>query len=168
VRIVSDGAVQVLAFEYAGFGESSGARRQHLDPWQRISDYRNALTYVESRDDVESSRLSCLGISYSGGYVLILAAIDPRLKSVVSIVPVVDGFNNLRRAHDERRFVDIQAATIQHRRDRVAGKEGKIAMASQTPIEELSAWPFPRVNEVFMQVKESESEAPLHEHWSTI
>jgi dienelactone hydrolase len=81
-RIVNDGAVQVLAFDYAGFGESSGARRQHLDPWQQISDYRNALTYVESRDDVDPLRLGCLGISYSGGHVLILAAIDPRTHQV--------------------------------------------------------------------------------------
>lgn len=166
-RIVNEGAVQVLAFDYAGFGESSGTRRQHLDPWQQISDYRNALTYAEARDDVDPSRLGCLGISYSGGHVLILAAIDPRIKSIVSIVPVVDGHNNLRRAHGERRFADLEAAILQDRRVRAAGgKEGKIAMASRTPYDELSVWPFPRVNEVFNEVKKTE--APLHEHWSTI
>lgn len=107
-----------------------------------------------------------MGISYSGGRVLILAAIDPRIKSVVSIVPVVDGFNNLHRAHVERRFVDLQAAILQVRRYRVSGKEGKIAMASLTPYGELSVWSFPGVNEDFMQVKESE--ATLHKHWSTM
>ncbi|KAH8690340.1 Alpha/Beta hydrolase protein [Talaromyces proteolyticus] len=166
-RIVNEGGVQVLAFDYAGFGESSGKRRQHLDPWQQISDYRNALTYAEGRDDVDPSRLGCLGISYSGGHVLILAAIDPRIKAVVSIVPVVDGYNNLRRAHGERRFADLEAAILHDQKARAAGKnEGKIAMASRTPYDELSVWPFPRVNEVFTQVKETE--APLHEHWSTM
>ncbi|KAI7969469.1 hypothetical protein EIK77_005099 [Talaromyces pinophilus] len=165
-RIVNEGGVQVLAFDYVGFGESSGLRRQHLDPWQQISDYRNALTYAESRDDVDSLRLGCLGISYSGGHVLILAAIDSRIKSVVSIVPVVDGYNNLRRAHGERRFADLKAAILHDRRNRAGGKEGRIAMASRTPYDELSVWPFPRVNEVFMQVKQNE--APLHEHWSTM
>lgn len=82
-----------------------------------ISDYLNALTYVESRDDVDPLRPGCHGISYSGGHVLILAAIDPRIKSVVSIVPVVDGFSNLRRAHGERCFADFQAATLRDRRD---------------------------------------------------
>lgn len=165
-RIVNEGTVQVLAFDYVGFGESSGPRRQHLDPWQQISDYRNALTYAESRDDVDASRLGCLGISYSGGHVLILAAIDPRIKSIVSIVPVVDGYTNLRRAHGERRFADLEEAILKDRIVRVAGKEGTIAMASRTPYDELSVWHFPRVNEVFTQVKNSE--APLHEHWSTM
>lgn len=166
-RIVNNGAVQVLAFDYVGFGESSGARRQHLDPWQQISDYRNALTYAESRDDVDPSRLGCLGISYSGGHVLILAAIDPRIKSIVSIVPVVEGYHNLRRVHGERRFADLEAAILQDRRVRATGgKESKIAMASSRPYEELSVWPFPRVNEVFLEVKQTE--APLHEHWSTM
>ena len=165
-KIVNEEAVQVLAFDYVGSGESSGARRQHLDPWQQISDYRNALTYAEGREDVDPLRLGCLGISYSGGHVLILAAIDSRVKAVVSIVPVVDGFNNLRRAHGERRFADLEAAILQDRRIRATGKEGKIAMASRTPYDDLSVWPYPRVNEVFMQVKQTE--APLHEHWSTM
>ena len=173
-KIVNEEGVQVFTFDYAGFGESSGAHRQHLDPWQQISDYRNALTYAESRDDVDASRLGCLGISYSGGHVLILAAIDPRIKSIVSIVPVVDGYNNLRRAHGERRFADLQAAILADRRQRVitssagnkGGNDGTIAMASRTPYDELSVWPFPRVHEVFMQVKQGE--APLHEHWSTM
>ncbi|GLI80207.1 hypothetical protein PoHVEF18_008558 [Penicillium ochrochloron] len=119
-----------------------------------------SLAGVHFRPENAQGKLPTVVCADGGGYVLILAAIDPRIKSVVSIVPVVDGFNNLRRAHDERRFVDIQAATMQHRRDRVVGKEGKITMASQTPYEELSVWPFPRVNGVFMQVKESEVPLP--------
>lgn len=58
-RIVNDGAVQVLAFDY---DETSSARHQHLDPWQQISDYRNALSYAESRDDVDPVRLGSLEI----------------------------------------------------------------------------------------------------------
>lgn len=166
-RIVNEGGIQVLAFDYVGFGESSGARRQHLDPWQQISDYRNAITYAETRDDVNPARLGSLGISYSGGHVLILAAIDPRIKAIVSIVPVVDGYNNLRRAHGERRFADLQGAILDDRRRQVAGEnEGTIAMASLRPYDELSVWPSPRVNEVFAQVKQTE--ASLHEHWSTL
>lgn len=84
--------MQAISFDYAGFGESSGARRQHLNPWQQISDYRNAVTYAESRDDVDALRLGCLGISYIGGHVLILAAIDPPIKSIISILPAVDGY----------------------------------------------------------------------------
>lgn len=116
---------------------------------------------------MDPTRLGCLSISYSGGHVLILAAIDPRVKSIVSIVPVVDGHKNLHRAHGERHFADLQAAILRDRRVRATGgKEGKIAMASRTPYDELSVWPFPRVNEVFTEVKKTG--ALLHEHWSTM
>lgn len=100
-------------------------------------------------------------------HVLILAAIDPRAKSIVSIVPVVDGHKNLYRAHGEWYFANLQAAIFQDRRVRATGgKESKIAMASCTSYDELSVWPFPRVNEVFTEVKKTE--APLHEHWRTM
>ncbi|AII11034.1 alpha/beta hydrolase [Rhodococcus opacus] len=164
-RIVNEGGVQFLGFDYAGFGESSGKRRQHLDPWQQISDYKNVISYVEGREDVDSDRIGAFGISYSGGHVLILAASDPRIKAITSVVPVVDGYSTMKRVHGETRFADFERAILDDRRARSVGEGGKIAFATLNPSEELSVWPFPRIHEVFHQVKESE--APLHEHWST-
>jgi cephalosporin-C deacetylase-like acetyl esterase len=166
-RIVNTKGVQFLAFDYVGFGESTGTRRQHLDPWAQISDYKNALTYVESRDDVDGDKLGVFGISYSGGHVLILAATDSRIKSVVSVVPVIDGFNNMRRSHGEKRYQDFQDAVLKDRRERMrTGKETSIAFASQTPEEVLTVWPYPRVNQVFKHLEATE--APLHKHYSTM
>ena len=165
-RIVADQNVQFLGFDYAGFGESGGDRRQHLNPWQQISDYRNAITYVENRDDADADRIGALGISYSGGHVLILAATDPRIKAVVSIVPVVDGYNNMKRVHGEARFRELEQAILQDRRKRATGEGGTWSMTTMTPFEELVVWPFPRTFEVFHQLKETE--APRHEHWNTI
>lgn len=166
-RIVNEAGVQFLGFDYAGFGESSGQRRQHLDPWQQISDYRNALTYVESREDVDPDRLGAFGISYSDGHVLILAAIDSRIKAVVSVVPVVDGHANMKRVHGETRFRDFENFVLADRRARSSGggSDGTIAFATTTPDTEISVWPFARVNEVFLQLQKDE--APLHQHWST-
>lgn len=165
-RIINEHNVAFLGFDYAGFGESSGARRQHLDPWQQISDYKNALTYVEGREDVDEDRLGCLGISYGGGHVLILAASDPRVKAVVGIVPVVDGYMNMKRAHGEARFKVLEDAVMNDRRTRATGEGGTWAMTSLTPQEETVVWPFPRTYEVFHQLKATE--APRHEHWNTI
>ncbi|MUM32892.1 alpha/beta fold hydrolase [Mycolicibacterium sp. CBMA 361] len=164
-RIINDARVQVLTFDYAGFGESSGTRRQHLDPWQQISDYRNAITHVESRQDADADKIGAFGISYSGGHVLILAAIDPRVKAVISVVPVVDGYATMKRVHGEARFADFEQKILDGRRQSVLGVEDRIAFSSLTPIEGLTVWPFPRIHQVFHQIKESE--APLHEHWST-
>uniref|UniRef100_A0A0B7KJJ7 Xaa-Pro dipeptidyl-peptidase-like domain-containing protein n=1 Tax=Bionectria ochroleuca TaxID=29856 RepID=A0A0B7KJJ7_BIOOC len=165
-RIVNENNIQFLGFDYAGFGESSGKRRQHLDPWKQISDYKNALTYVEGRDDVDPDRLGVFGISYSGGHVLILAATDPRIKVVVGVVPVVDGYANMRRVHGETRFREFENVALAGRRALARGEDEKIAFATQTPTTELSVWPFPSVNEVFVSLQKTE--APLHEHWSTM
>ncbi|MFA9269310.1 MAG: alpha/beta hydrolase [Baekduiaceae bacterium] len=165
-RVLADRGVQVLAFDYRGFGESAGERRQHLDPWMQIRDYQNALTYLESRDDVDADRLGAFGISYSGGHVLVLAAIDPRVRSVVSVVPVIDGFRNMRRVHGEARFAELQRVVLNDLRARAGGTAGAIPMSSPTPHTELSTWPFPRIGEVFGQIRENE--APRHEHWSTV
>ena len=165
-RVAVSQNVQFLGFDYRGFGESSGARRQHADPWQQISDYHNAITYVESLDNADSERIGALGISYSGGHVLILAATDPRVKAVVSIVPVVDGYNNLKRAHGEARFREHEFAILEDRRRRANSEGGTWSMTTMTPFEELSVWPYPRTYEVFHQLKETEE--PRHEHWNTI
>jgi hypothetical protein len=165
-RLVNSAGVQVLAFDYRGFGESDGSRRQHLDPWMQIEDYKNAITYAESRDDVDADALGAFGISYSGGHVLILAATDPRIKAIVSLVPVVDGYVNMKRAHGEMRFRDLEALLLADRRSRYAGNGGTIPMSSARPAEELSTWPFPHTFKIFQEIKETE--APRHEHWSTI
>ena len=164
-RIVNEAGVQFLAFDYAGFGESSGKRRQHLDPWKQISDYKNALTYLEGRDDVNSDQLGVFGISYSGGHVLVLGATDPRIKAVVSVVPVVDGYATMKRVHGESRFLDFEGTVLEDRRNRAAGGDGRIAFASLNPTEEMSVWPFPRIHQVFHDIKAGEAER--HEHWST-
>lgn len=164
-RFVNEAGVQMLNFDYAGFGESSGKRRQHVDPWQQISDYRNAITYAESRDDVDVDKIGVFGISYSGGHALILAATDPRIKAVVSVVPVVDGYTTVKRNHGESRFVDLEQKILDARRQAAHGVDDTIPMATLTPAEELSVWPFPYNYEVFMKIKETE--APLHEHWCT-
>ena len=87
-----------LVFDYRRIGASEGEPRQHLDPWDQIEDYKNAISYLETRADVDPSRIGAWGISYSGGHVLILGATDPRVRCVVSNVAVVDGWNTMLRA----------------------------------------------------------------------
>ena len=46
--------------------------------------------------EVDAARIGIWGSSYSGGHVLVVAAIDRRVKAVVSQVPLVSGHDNLR------------------------------------------------------------------------
>ncbi len=102
--------INAMIFDYRNLGVSDGDNRQHLDPWAQIRDYQNAISFLERRDDVDPHRIGVWGISYSGGHALILAAIDPRVKSIVSQIPVIDGYENMRRAHgtmEYRRLWDL-------------------------------------------------------------
>lgn len=157
-----------LYFDYRNFGESEGEPRQHLNPWEQIEDYRNALSFAETLPGIDHRKTGVWGISYAGGHVIILAATDPRPAFAISTVPVVDGFATMRRCHGERRFAELQKVIAEDRKARYQGKpSGKIAMSpKEDPSKELSSWPFPHVYAGFMGIKEKE--APLHEHWNTI
>lgn len=156
-----------LIFDYANFGASEGEPRQHIDPWQQIENYRDAISYVETRDDVISDRVGVWGISYSGGHVIILAAIDPRIRCAVSNVPVVNGYNAMRLTHGSLRFRELSQLIADDRRKRFqTGEWGYLPMSSETPYDELSTWPLPEVYPPFVAWKSTE--APNHEHRSTI
>jgi len=159
----------VLIFDYRRIGTSDGEPRQHLDPWDQIEDYRNAITYLETRSDIDADRIGAWGISYSGGHVLILGAIDPRVKVIVSNVPVIEGYTNMWRVHGTERFRKLQDAILEDRRKRFeTGEYGYIAMSATPtgPDAELATWPLDEVKVVFDELKRTQ--APRHEHRSTL
>jgi dipeptidyl aminopeptidase/acylaminoacyl peptidase len=107
--------LNALVFDYRNLGVSDGDNRQHLDPWAQIRDYQNAISFLERHEAVDPHRIGVWGISYSGGHALVLAATDPRVRSIVSQVPVVDGFENMRRAHGTMEFRRLWAMILEDR-----------------------------------------------------
>jgi pimeloyl-ACP methyl ester carboxylesterase len=156
----------VLIFDYRHLGASDGTPRQHVDPYKQMEDYKNAISYLETLDEIDSSRIGIWGISYSGGHVLVVGATDPRVKCIVSNIPVVDGLYNMRRAHGHVGFRKIQEAVLEDRRERArTGKYGTVAMSAH-PEEELSTWPYPETKAPFMALKAAGAER--HEHLNTV
>jgi uncharacterized protein len=99
----------VLVYDNRNFGDSDGMPRQEVDPWGQIHDYRHAITYASTLPEVDADRIGIWGTSYTGGHVLIAAAIDKRVKCVVSQVPVISGYRNAHRAIAEDRIPQVQA-----------------------------------------------------------
>jgi hypothetical protein len=156
-----------LVFDYRRFGSSDGQPRQHLDPWDQIEDYRNALSFAETLDGIDPSRLGVWGISYSGGHALIVGATDPRVRCVVSTIPVVDGLANMKSVHGATGFRRLAEVVVEDRRKRYAtGDYGYIPMSSPNHATEVVTWPFPEVTTVFEQLQATD--APAHEHRNTI
>jgi uncharacterized protein len=88
--------LNVLVFDNRCFGASDGEPRQEIDPWAQVRDYRHAITYASTLPEVDPQRIGIWGSSYSGGHVMVVAAIDRRVKAVVSQVPLISGHDNLR------------------------------------------------------------------------
>jgi fermentation-respiration switch protein FrsA (DUF1100 family) len=95
-EVFAAGGLNVVVFDNRCFGASDGEPRQEIDPWVQVRDYRHAITYASTLAEVDPRRIGIWGSSYSGGHVLVVAAIDRRVKAVVCQVPLVSGHDNLR------------------------------------------------------------------------
>jgi uncharacterized protein len=160
--------MNALIFDYRNLGVSGGDDRQHLDPWAQIVDYTNAISFLERHPSVDPDRIGVWGISYSGGHALVLAANDPRVRSIVSQIPVIDGYENMRRVHGtmgSRRLMELLAADRTLRYDE-PGQRLYLPHASPTPDTEVSAWPFPETFHTFNAIREQS--APLYQNRSTV
>ncbi len=94
---VADAGHVVLAYDHRNFGDSDGEPRQELDPWMQVRDYRNAITFVQTLDGVDPERIGIWGTSYAGGHVLVVAAVDRRVRCVVAQVPTISGWQSTLR-----------------------------------------------------------------------
>ncbi len=79
----------VLLFDYRHLGTSDGDDRGRIIPQEQHDDLRAALSYASGLDGVDSERIGVWGSSYSGGHVLFVGALDPRIKCIVAQVPAI-------------------------------------------------------------------------------
>lgn len=111
-----------LVFDNRNFGASDGEPRQEIDPWAQVRDYRHAITYASTRSEVDRNRIGVWGSSYSGGHVLVVGAIDRRVKCVVSQVPLTSGYRNILRLIRADAIAQVRGLFDQDREARFAGQ----------------------------------------------
>jgi len=131
----AEAGIGAVVFDNRNFGASDGEPRQEIDPWQQIRDYRDAITWASGLPEVDAECIGIWGSSYSGAHVLVVSAIDRRVKCVVAQVPLISGHANARRLIRADFIAQVQAACLEDRRARYQGKPpGMIPVVSENPM----------------------------------
>jgi cephalosporin-C deacetylase-like acetyl esterase len=90
-----------LVYDHRGFGASDtapGQPRHEIIPAVQRADTQDAITYAQSRDDVDAEKVGLWGSSYSAGHAIHIGAVDRRVKVVLAQNPFVSGWTQITRA----------------------------------------------------------------------
>lgn len=122
----TDAGFAVLIIDYRGFGDSEGERGR-LSPQLQLEDLINAVTYLQTRADIDSDRIGVFSSGGTGGgNAVMLAAHDTRVRCAVSQVPVADGEDWLRRMRREYEWQAFLERLDEDRRKRVVTGHGEM------------------------------------------
>jgi len=77
----------VLLYDHLGFGMSDGEPRQQTNKWIQARGYRDAIDYATTLSNINSSKIILWGDSMSACEVVVVAAIDHRVKGVIAQIP---------------------------------------------------------------------------------
>ena len=84
----SRAGLAVLLYDHRNFGMSEGEPRQEINPWIQCRGYRDAVKFAEKLDGVDPERIALWGDSYTGGQVIVVGAIEQRVKAIIAQIPV--------------------------------------------------------------------------------
>lgn len=115
----------VLYFHCRGFGLSDGPRHR-LIPWEQVEDIQSAISYLETRDDVDAERIGLYGISFGGATTPYVAALDERVKCAVAATGFGDGEKWLRSLRREWEWREFLANLKKDRRQKVISGKSKL------------------------------------------
>ena len=118
-RLTKEGFV-TLTFDAAYQGESTGEPRQLEDPFIRVENIKDAVSYLATREEVDADRIGALGICASGGFVPFAASSDIRIKAVATVSGADLG--DVYSSQTET-LPKLLKASAQARTDRAAGKD---------------------------------------------
>lgn len=75
----------VLTFDTGTQGESEGMPRGVEDPFRRVEEFKDAVSFLGTQANVDAERIGILGICASGGYMVSAAASDHRVKATATV-----------------------------------------------------------------------------------
>jgi dipeptidyl aminopeptidase/acylaminoacyl peptidase len=118
-----------LVYDHRNWGKSEGFPRYETHPWVQVEDMRAAISFLRTLPGIDPERIGLWGTSYSGGHAITVAALDRRVRCVVSQVPLVSGertFDSWVPADRRARFMERLAVAWQLEAFALAGEPKRL------------------------------------------
>jgi len=127
----------VLAFDYAGCGESEDRReRPYVFPAERVDDALCAIAYIEQFPQVDSRRIGLYSISYGGPVAITAAAYERRVRCVAVVSGPGDGPDFLSSLMEDAEWESLLREIEEDRARRVTTGRSRLV-----PITEVISFP---------------------------
>lgn len=124
-----------MTFDFRGFGTSEGSPREVESPRGKVEDLRNAIAYLQSREDVDPGCVGLLAICASAGYAAVASLEEPAIRSIAMIAPWLHDASIVRELYGGEEGVQTRlrkAAEARRRYVRTNGDVDYIPAASNT------------------------------------
>lgn len=98
-RRLSQHGFITLAFDPRYFGESEGLPRFWENPEAKITDYKNAISFMQTVNEVNPEEIFLTAICAGAGYMAAVAAEDERVKGLAMIAAWLHDANSVRQIY---------------------------------------------------------------------
>jgi pimeloyl-ACP methyl ester carboxylesterase len=116
----AEGGFAVLTFDYRGFGESEGERGR-LVPYEQMMDIRNAVTFLQTIEEVDSEKIGLWGTSFGGANAMGVAAVDQRIGALSVQLTFASGERMVKGDLDQGKLEKLES-TLKSVRERTVTK----------------------------------------------
>lgn len=135
---LSEAGYGVLTYYSRGVGESEGPRGRVI-PREQVEDARNAVTYLQTRDDVDPSAIGVFGSAWGCGVGVVAAAEDTRIKAIVGTVGIGDCERWLRSERPRWEWEAFLTRLREDRARRVLTGESEVVHPNEIHIPDRAA-----------------------------
>jgi pimeloyl-ACP methyl ester carboxylesterase len=132
--LLADLGYIVMRFDMRGCGESEGPRGRVICV-EQVEDTGNAITFLESLDGVDATKIGLMGHSFGAAVAVYTAAIDKRVAACISSGGWGDGEKKFRAQHsDPAAWSRFSSMLEQGRAMRARGEQLMVSRFDIVPI----------------------------------
>ena len=135
---LSEAGYGVLTFYCRGIGRSDGPKGR-LIPWEQVEDIRNAITYLQTRTDIDPNKIGLFGSAWGCSTAVGAAAVDSRAKCLVGTVGIGDCERWLKSERPRWEWVKFLKRIEEDRKRRVLTGKSLVVHPNEIHIPDVAA-----------------------------